>query len=102
MDAQLIAATVLFGPAAVALPVHAVLWRRGQQQAAAERAVFAELRDQRAATARPTSPPPPPPGEPVVIPAESTTAPAPVLPLRPSTVELAANVIDLASRRRTA
>lgn len=60
MGGGLIAALVLFGPAALALPAIAVAWHRGQRAAAAERAAFRSLRaaGPAAAEARPHAAPP--------------------------------------------
>ncbi|PWI44693.1 hypothetical protein [Streptomyces sp. ICBB 8177] len=98
MDASLIAATVLFGPGAAALPAIAVLWHRSNRERAAERAAFTQHHTVQAAPV-----PPPNPGRPLNPPAPTTHA-APVTPAphRPTTDGPGAVVIDLAARRRAA
>ena len=81
MDADLIAAGILFGPAAVALPALAVAWHRGNHHREAERALLTLMHTARAAG---TVPPTPPAREPL---------PAGARP---------ADVIDIAAHRRTA
>ncbi|MEU2869157.1 hypothetical protein ABZ769_08115 [Streptomyces olivoreticuli] len=90
MSPDLIVATVLFSPAAVALPALAVAWHRSNRAADVERYVFAQLHQ----GSRPT---PPPTGEPLPTPAPVET-PAPAQ----QATAPAANVIDLTTRRRAA
>ncbi|MCQ4043010.1 hypothetical protein ACFOSC_13765 [Streptantibioticus rubrisoli] len=95
MDGNLIAATILFGPGAVALPTIAVLWHRTNKQHEVERAIFAE----HCVRTTPGAPTPPPAREPAPV----ITTPAPVLALVPAPVaEPSAPVIDLTTRKRIA
>ncbi len=97
MDANLIAATVLFGPGAVALPALAVAWHRSNRHADAERAMLADLHRQ-PTVSRPT--PPTGPGQPITSP--EPTAPATVTAPQADRPQDIAPVIDLITRRHRA
>src|SRR5262249_7570860 len=79
MDGNLIAAGILFGPAAVALPAIAVLAHRSSKEREIERAVFAQLR----AEGHPIPTPPPLVREPAPIPAPPAPGGAPGPDLSP-------------------
>ncbi|MDI5971889.1 hypothetical protein POF50_021560 [Streptomyces sp. SL13] len=104
MDTNLIAAAVLFGPGALALPAVAAAWHRSNRHADAERAMLADLHTtQRATAAMRLTPGPGGPGEPVPIPEH---VPGPPVILRPVATAPDAGpfapVIDIATRRRAA
>ena len=104
MDTNLIAAAVLFGPGALALPAVAAAWHRSNRHAEAERAMLADLHATQRATATVTfTPGPGGPGEPVPVPEH---VPGPPVMLRPVATApepgSVAPVIDIATRRRAA
>lgn len=95
MDPNLIAAVVLFGPGAVALPILTAACIRGRRAAEAECAMLADLHATQAAATH--TPGPDGPKEPLPVPAET---PVPVV----SAIDSApvAPVIDINTRRRAA
>jgi hypothetical protein len=103
VDPNLIAAAVLFGPGALALPLVAAAWHRANHHQDAERAMLADLHATQRGTVTATfTPGPGGPGEPIPVPAGATgNAVRPVIVAATDTRPVAP-VIDIATRRRAA
>ncbi|MDI5971513.1 hypothetical protein POF50_019630 [Streptomyces sp. SL13] len=104
MDTNLIAAAVLFGPGALALPAVAAAWHRSNRHADAERAMLADLHaTQRGTVTMTFKPGPGGPGQPMPLPEH---VPGPPVVLRPVATAPesgpVAPVINIATRRRAA
>jgi hypothetical protein len=101
MDTNLIAAAVLFGPGAIALPLVAAAWHRSNHHAEAERAMLTDLHTTQHGTVTMT-PGPGGPGEPVPVP-DTTGGPVVLRPVATAPdVGPVAPVIDINTRRRAA